>query len=332
MRIAKSTYIFMVAALVATASAARAQGVEASCLDPSLVGSNHEGGDACQKVVDLYRYMNIQLGTLVAGGNAVLGQGGTLGGLGHISAELRANAMRASIPDVAAAGVTVGAPRRSEYRVRERWVGVPQVDVSLGLFKGFPAGVTYVGGVDAIVSAAFVPDVNSGSVHITTPDASLKLGYGGRLGIMSETALTPGISVTYLQRDLPRTTIAAAASGSNSIVVQDLEVRTKSWRAVASKSFVVFGLAAGIGQDTYESSSVLTYDVQGFNPERTLGISAEPKRTNMFVDLSITPFPFFRLLGEVGRVSGGDVSTYNTFDPAAADARLYGSLGLRIGR
>jgi hypothetical protein len=45
----------------------------------------------------------------------------------------------------------------------------------------------------------------------------------------------------------------------------------------------------------------------------------------------VTPFPLFRLVGELGRVSGGDLQTYNRFDPAADDARLYGSVGLRIG-
>ena len=35
--------------------------------------------DACQKAVDLFQYMAPQLGTVIAGGNATLGQGGTLG-------------------------------------------------------------------------------------------------------------------------------------------------------------------------------------------------------------------------------------------------------------
>jgi hypothetical protein len=37
------------------------------------------------------------------------------------------------------------------------------------------------------------------------------------------------------------------------------------------------------------------------------------------------------VVGELGRVSGGDLQTYNRFDPAAGDERLYGSVGLRVG-
>ncbi|HZF73263.1 MAG TPA: hypothetical protein VEZ51_07515, partial [Gemmatimonadaceae bacterium] len=36
--------------------------------------------DACQKAIDLFKYMAPQLGTAIAGGNPTLGQGGNLGG------------------------------------------------------------------------------------------------------------------------------------------------------------------------------------------------------------------------------------------------------------
>lgn len=328
----KHVKLFAVVAILIAAPTAAAQsvGVDSQCSNASIVGVGHEGGDACQKVVDLYQYMGVQFGTLVAGGNAVLGQGGTLGGLGHFVAELRINTMRASVPDVEGAGIAVGPARQSTYSVDDKWLAAPQVDASIGLFRGIPVGVTYVGGVDAIVSAAYVPDVRSGSVRISAPDGSLKVGYGGRVGIMSETALTPGISVTYLQRELPKTTIIATA-GDNSLTVEDLKITAKSWRVVASKSFIVFGLAAGIGQDEYRARTSLTYDVAGSHPGQPLELEIQPKRTNMFVDLSLSPLPFLRIVGEIGRVSGGDVATYNTFDPAADDPRLYGSLGLRVG-
>jgi hypothetical protein len=328
----KSIEFFALAALAlaAPAGGAGAQSMDSRCADPAVVGAAHEGGDACQKAVDLYRYIGVQLGTLVAGGNAVLGRGGTLGGLGHFTAELRVNTMHASIPDVGGTAISLGAPRQSTYDVNGKWVAIPQVDVSLGLFKGIPVGITYVGGIDAIVSAAYVPDMKSGSVSVSAPGGSLKLGYGGRLGIISESALTPGVSVTWLQRELPTTTITAT-EGSNSLTVQDLEISARSWRIVASKSFLVFGLAAGVGQDEYRARTAITYDVAGNHPQQPYALEIEPKRTNMFVDLTLTPLPLVRIVGELGRVSGGDIGTYNRFDPAAGDPRLYGSVGLRIG-
>ena len=320
----------VLAALAMAAPVAGAQSMDSRCSDAAIVGSAHEGGDACQKVVDLYKYMGVQLGTLIAGGNAMLGQGGTLGGFGHFAAELRMNTMRASVPDVNGTGIAVGPARQSTYAVDDKWVAIPQVDASVGLFKGIPVGITYVGGVDAIVSAAYVPDMKSGSVRVFAPDGSLKVGYGGRVGIMSESVLTPGISVTYLQRELPRTTIVATA-GDNSLTVQDLKITARSWRVVASKSFLVLGVAAGIGQDEYRVRTALTYDVAGSRPQEPLTLSVSPERTNMFVDLSLTPLPLVRIVGELGRVWGGDMDSYNRFDPAVDDPRFYGSVGLRIG-
>src|SRR5689334_24101380 len=56
--------------------------------------------DACQKAIGLFQYLAPQLGTMIAGGNPTLGQGGTLGGLGHFSAGLRVNVLQGSLPQV----------------------------------------------------------------------------------------------------------------------------------------------------------------------------------------------------------------------------------------
>jgi hypothetical protein len=42
--------------------------------------------------------------------------------------------------------------------------------------------------------------------------------------------------------------------------------------------------------------------------------------------------PLFKIVAEAGQVSGGSISTYNSFSGHAADAsRLYGSVGVRLG-
>ena len=56
--------------------------------------------DACQQAYDLYQFMAPQLGLALAGGNAIIGQGSTLGGLGHFSLGVRANVFQGSIPQV----------------------------------------------------------------------------------------------------------------------------------------------------------------------------------------------------------------------------------------
>src|SRR5918911_871907 len=298
-------------AALAAAAPTRAQSVDPRCRG-DFAGPAQIGGDACQKVVDLYKYMNVQLGTPVTGGNATLGQGGALGGLGHFAVDVRANAMRASVPDVAATGLQEGpAGAPDNFEVQSRWAGLPAVDAAVGIFRGIPLGVTHVGGVDALVSAAYLPDITQGSLSVATPNGSVKLGFGARVGLVEESLFTPGVSFTYLRRDLPTMSVVADAGSGRSVSVEDYDMHTTAWRLVASKNFAVVGLSAGVGQDRYAADANLTYDVDGFVPNAPLALDESPTRTNVFGGISLN-LAIVKLVGEVGRVSGGDVTTYNT--------------------
>ena len=68
---------FLIGCAIGTATALPAQSgaIDHHCTDPAIIGVLHEGGDACQKVADLFNYMNMELGTWVAGGNPTMGRG-----------------------------------------------------------------------------------------------------------------------------------------------------------------------------------------------------------------------------------------------------------------
>ncbi|MGH7719149.1 MAG: hypothetical protein ACREON_09935 [Gemmatimonadaceae bacterium] len=319
----------------AVAPLARAQDAPADprCSNQSIVGVLLEGSDACEKVKDLFRYMNPQLGTVIAGGNATLGQGGTLGGPGRFALGFRVNVLQASVPDIQSVPVNTGAAQRSTYETADRPVPMPVLDGAVGVFRGFPLGVTYVGGLDVMVNAAYLPEVSENGVELTTPDGSWKFGIGGRLGIISEGPVTPGLSVTYMRRDLPRVSMTARVD-DDEVSMNELDVQTTAWRVVASKSFLVFGLAAGVGQDEYDTSTEITYAVRDglivHTPSAPIGLEQSVRRTNFFVDLNAN-IAVMKLLLEVGRVSGAEVPTFNTLDPEADAARWYGSVGIRVG-
>ena len=165
-------------------------------------------------------------------------------------------------------------------------------------------------------------------MSVKVPDGSVKIGYGVRVGVLQEGLVTPGIGFSYVKRDLPTVDIHAT-SGTNSFDVTGLSVKTTSWRVTASKNLLLFGLAAGAGQDTYDSKASMRGTVAAVS--RPASGSQSLTRTNYFADLSMNLF-LAKLVAEVGQVSGGDVQTYNTFSGKAADAsRLYGSVGVRIG-
>lgn len=313
-------------------------GIDSRCTDPALVGSSNEGQDACQKALDLLNYMTPQLGTLIAGGNATIGQGGTLGGLGHFALSVRANAMRASLPDIDGAGVNYGAAQRSNYVTEAQWAALPVVDAAFGVFKGIPLPLTNVLGVDFLVNVSYLPELEHDPLSLTTPDGSFKFGYGARVGVLQESLVLPGISVTYMKRDLPRTTLIASWEGgvlsnADTARLQNFDIGTTSWRIVASKSLLAFNLAVGVGQDRYEASADAFYSVneplarfEG-GPVR---YAFDVTRTNVFLDV-VTNLGLLKLVGTVGGVSGGDIPTYNSFDTEADASRIYGSLGVRIG-
>jgi hypothetical protein len=130
---------------------------------------------------------------------------------------------------------------------------------------------------------------------------------------------------------LPVTTVTAVTNG-DSLRVHDLDVTTKSWRLVAGKHLLFLGIAGGYGRDSYNASTAVEATVSGVASGATPLVSPNLAMTctNYFGDVSLD-LPFFSFGGEVGRVSGAVVPTYNAFTPYAAGAsRLYASAGMRI--
>ncbi|HTL96150.1 MAG TPA: hypothetical protein VL157_11440 [Gemmatimonadaceae bacterium] len=331
----RTWFVFAVAAVVVVPSAAAQQTANPQCgqavsvLVGGVIRGQVQGGDGCQKAIDLYQYLNTQIGTLVAGGNASLGQGGTLGGLGHFSIGARVNLLNASIPDVQGVNVSTGAPQASGYTTNGKTLVFPEVDAAVGVFHGFPIGITYIGGIDLLGSASYLPSLQQTGVRIGNATGAIRFGYGVRLGLLQETFLTPGISVTYQERSLPVTTIVATASPTESFSVRDLDLRTKAWRVVASKNLLWVTLAAGFGRDYYDASAKITSNVDG-QTQTPVSLAVSPKRTSIFGDVSLNLIPFVKLVGELGRVSGGSVHTFNMFDNDVNRSRWYGSIGARL--
>jgi hypothetical protein len=290
--------------------------------------------DACQQAFDVYQFMAPQLGLALTGGNATAGQGGVLGGLGHFSVGVRVNGFHGKLPDVNNAAFTprvTGAQPSRTLPTTSQWVGLPTADAAIGLFKGFPLGVSNVLGLDALVSISYVPTLSQDDFSVT-PSSNFQFGYGARIGLLSESIVSPGVSFTWIQRDLPTTDLIANISGS-SLSVTDTKVSTKAWRVVASKNLIMFSVAGGIGQDKYEQSAV----VRGTVSQGGVGVTAQApgtdeslSRVNFFGDVAYN-LPMLKIVAEIGHATGGTVQTYNSFSGGRADqSYTYGSLGLRL--
>jgi hypothetical protein len=339
---------FRSVAVTMTVAAFATGGAQGASENPTCVGAARQVQDACQQAVDMFQLMMPQLGLSIVGGNATLGQGSTLGGLPHFALDFRGNVLLpGSLPELQTPDTT-GAQQRSPFPTKSVPVGLPAVDAAIGLFKGLPLALTNVGGVDLLLSASYVPNINhafdNGSSIDVSVDSPLKFGYGVRVGLLQESLLVPGVSVTYFIRDLPTTTVVGSTSTSTALAtvtdtigIRDFSVKTKAWRIVASKSLLLFGVAAGFGQDKYDASTTFDAVVRSTDafgtqryPTGAVPLSQNLTRSNMFADVTVNLF-LLKLVGEIGRVSGGTVATFNTFDPTAASARTYGAAGVRFG-
>jgi hypothetical protein len=300
--------------------------------------------DACWKAQDIFNFLTPQISTALAGGSTTLGQGGVLGGFPHFAVALRASAVKGSIPQTSNVAFSTQGAQASAYPGKDQYVPMASIDGSLGIFKGFPLGVTRVGGVDLLMTATYIPkpSSNSGEVSFDLPGGSTKLGYGVRLGLLQESIVVPGVSFSYVQRSLPTlsasgtsTVSASGSSAPGSFALNNLELKTASWRVSASKTFLIFGLEAGFGQDKYDNSAGAQVTVNAPAPVGTQTTSASfsnsMTRTNIYAGLSLNFF-IGKLVGEIGQVSGGSLPDHkNTFGSDAAASRQYFSLGLRTG-
>ncbi len=329
----------MAAALLATSHRASAQGSGGDIVTPAIdprcraeIASERITQDGCQKALDLFNFMAPQLGIMLVGGNAVAGEHSTLRGPGHVSLGVRANGIEAALPRVDQRTPATTGAVSSDYAVRSQWVAAPVLDAAIGLFRGIPLAGTYAFGVDALVNVAYIPSVEEDDLSIEVPDGSFKFGVGGRVGVLAETFLTPGIAVTWLRRDLPTLNFFGRVSGDD-LEVRNARVETTAWRVVAGKNFSVFGLAVGGGRDRYDTSADAQVTISRVVPPVTSSVVAARQvldRTNLFANATLN-LPALRLVAEVGRVSGGHIVTYNSFSGERADdPRTYASLGLRV--
>src|SRR5688500_5588437 len=197
--------LILAAALILVSMPAGAQEIDPQC-PPGSLDSNGDpdnamiAQDACQKAIDLFRYMSPQLGAVLAGGNPTQGVSGAFGKIGRFSIGFRANALNGSLPEVDRVVPNTRGAQQSNYTMDTKPIGFATADIALGVYPGTPYGL---GAIDLLMSATYIPSYSNGTLEVSLPSGAFKIGFGGKLGIVSETATRPGVSVSYLNRQTP---------------------------------------------------------------------------------------------------------------------------------
>lgn len=312
----------LLGALVAPAAAQSPQLAEA-CESFSTLPEAHE---RCLDVAATIELFQPETGILLAGANPVLGTAAPLGtraGVPRISLGGRINVVFIDVPDVFE---PFGSTAQKSL---ELVVPLPQAELGLGLFSGFSLApsVGGFGALDFLASVSLIPAV--GDLQGT----KLAWGVGGRLGILDESFLLPGVSVSLLHRDLGRIEVGSLNQGDEAEFATDL--RVLSVRAAASKTLLAVGVAAGVGWDRYRSDIEFRF-VNPASPGSVETVFArdapgelETGRWSLFGEFRVT-FTVVHLVGQAGFQERGTLLLGDGATDATSGG-IFGGVGVRLG-
>ncbi|HEU5304019.1 MAG TPA: hypothetical protein VFU40_05190 [Gemmatimonadales bacterium] len=281
----------------------------------------------CDAAVDGSRAFHPVIGVLVSGGNPTIGSANPLGGLGHLSLTLRANAVEFVLPDLGYSGSSATVPAGDKV-----FTPAPLLEGAIGVYKGMPTGLL---AVDILASAQLLPtnqienlSVDAGARKIG--DIGLGLGYGARLGIMKEMGLLPALSVSIMRRDIPQVTYGDVDAGDRLSYAVDLHAT--NLRLVASKQLVVLDLAAGLGWDKYTGDAVIRFrDPITSVPQPQIPLDLSNSRVLGFLNAGFS-MSVVKVTGELGYQAGKDQDLSTDFeDFDTTKGKLFAGLGLRVG-
>ena len=310
-----------------------AQTVNPNCTNTAIVGAGLEGGNACQQAIDIYQYATQEYATLLSGGNMEIGSADALGGFPKFRVALHITGMNLVVPAPRASGIPSGPAVSTTMTTQGTDFATVAADGALGLFGGIDLGIAKFGALDAFVSLNIVPGATAAG-YTVTPKSKFYLGYGARVGVMQETKVLPGVGFSYFVRNMPSSTVIATDVFQNAIYVTDLKIDTKAWSATVGKHFGIVSLVVGAGQTTFNSTSGVSWAISTptVSQGTISGLSATSTQTQYFGDFGVKLGGVVDLVLEVGEVSGSQLQTFNTFDPASTASRSFASFAVTFGK
>jgi hypothetical protein len=281
----------------------------------------------CAAAVDGTRAFHPVIGVLISGGNPTIGSAAALGGLGHASVTLRANAVELVLPELAYDGSSTAVSAGDKF-----WAPAPLLEGAVGIYKGMGSGLL---AIDLLGSAQLLPTdqidnmtVDAGARKIG--DVALGLGYGARIGLLREMGPLPAVSVSLMRRDIPEISYGDVSDGDRYSYGVDLHAT--NLRLVASKKLLVFDVAGGLGWDKYTGDAVIRFrdPVSGIT-QPAVPVELENTRVLGFLNAGMS-LSVMRLTAEVGYQGGKDQELTTEFeDFDTTKGKFFAGLGLRVG-
>ena len=213
----------------------------------------------------------------------------------------------------------------------ELFAPVPLVEGAAGIYGGMPSGLL---AIDLLLSAQLLPTdqidhlaVEQGARRLG--DVALGLGYGARVGILSEAGPVPAVSVSVMRRDIPELSYGDLDAGDQYRYAVDLHAT--NLRLVASKHLASLELGAGLGWDKYTGDATIRFrDPTSETVEPAIDLELDQSRALLFLDAGLD-LRVVRIAGELGYQAGKDQDLSTDFeDFDTTSGKIFGSLGARV--
>lgn len=301
--------------------------------------------DECAIVAQAVDAAQPQLGILMAGGNPILGTASTggvrLGLIPRVSVTGRVNVVGARLPDIR----ELEGSDVDEFTLPAPAIGA---NVSLGLTQGFSVA-PLIGGFGAIDLLGSVSILPLSVVGDDFGENAFSWGAGARVGLIRESFVTPGVSVSLMYRDLGEVSFGQVCEGTEASVGGNVSTCTgggdfgeidfglSNWsaRAAVSKRLLGLGLTAGVGYDQFDTDANFAFRAPAVGGTEAIyrlnDVAVDNDRWSAFLDASFTVL-VASLVGEVGWMQGSDpiggFPSTSDFDPG--EGTWFGSLGFRL--
>lgn len=302
--------------------------------------------EECSIVAQAVDAAQPQLGMLMAGGNPILGTASTggvrLGLIPRVSLTGRVNVVAARLPDIREAADG----EADQFSIPAPAVGA---NVSIGLTQGFSVA-PLIGGFGAIDLLGSVSVLPLELVGDDFGENAFSWGAGARVGLVRESFVTPGVSVSLMYRDLGDVNFGTVCEGTEVPVADNRSTCTadgdfgeinfglSNWsaRGAVSKRLLGLGLTAGVGYDKFDTDADFAFRAPGppagtEQVYRFSDIAVDNDRWSAFLDASFTIL-VASLVGEVGWMQGSDpidgFPSTSDFDPG--EGTWFGSVGFRL--
>jgi hypothetical protein len=282
----------------------------------------------CNLVAHGVDILQPRLGLAAAAGNPVPGTASTIGlrvgYLPRFGVAARGTSVWVRLPPI----------RRYETTRPIRFV-LPAlaIDGVLGVYDGFAPlpGVGGIGSVDLLAGMGLLfPPTGQGFVR----DGGVgSLAIGTRLGLLRESFILPGISLTAMYRRIGEVEFGDRQQPPPDAFFSISGLSDFGLRGAISKRILTVGATAGMGWDRY-ASNVFFRVAEPTGPQHSFASRVNgftTSRYNAFANLSWTML-ILHAVGELGWQSGGDRMNVDLPPGNNADSpgTLFGSLALRL--